>query len=114
MYHKKQIHVTKFRVNKAVEGETIEAKVRRIVRNKESIDDGADLIYQDRKDGVDPAHDIRTDRFELAAAAMDKVTADTLAKRDGAGKEAAKPEASKDTSKGGKDTTGSDGADTKK
>lgn len=64
------------------EGETIEAKVNRIVNNKEPITDGAPIIYTERKDGVLPEYDIRTDRWSIAIDAMDKVNMDRLAKRE--------------------------------
>ena len=67
-------------------GETIECKVRRILNNKEPITDGAPVIYTDRKDGVLPAYNIRTDRFELAVDAMDYVSKSKLAERAGVGK----------------------------
>lgn len=63
------------------EGETIEMKVTRILSNKESIKDGAPEIFTERKDGVLPGYNIRTDRFEIACDAMDKVHRDALAKR---------------------------------
>lgn len=65
-----------------VEGETIETKMDRITTNKEPIKDGAPRIYTERKDGVVAAYNIRTDRFEIAAEAMDKVQASIQAKRD--------------------------------
>ena len=37
------------------EGEYIEEKVRRITENNEPIEDGAPIIYTERKDGVNPA-----------------------------------------------------------
>lgn len=55
------------------EGETIEAKVARIVQNKEPITDGAPMIFTEKKDGVLPAYNIRTDRFDIALDAMDKI-----------------------------------------
>lgn len=55
------------------EGETLEQKVRRIVSNNEPINDGAPEIYTERKDGVLPAYNIRTDRWEIAASAMDNI-----------------------------------------
>ena len=42
------------------EGEYIEEKVRRITENNEPIEDGAPIIYTERKDGVNPAYNIRT------------------------------------------------------
>lgn len=62
------------------EAESIEEKVRRIVDEKEPIEDGAPLIYQPRKDGVKPEYNIRTDRWAVAIAAMDKVSTDTMNK----------------------------------
>lgn len=84
---------TSLTVNTSYEGERIEQKIQRIVNNKEPISDGAPLIYTERKEGINPAHDIRTDRFEIAIEAMDKVTASMRAKRENKpslGEEAAK------------------------
>lgn len=53
------------------EGELIEEKVKRLTDEKSPINDGAPIIYTERKDGVLPAHDIRTDRFEIAQRAME-------------------------------------------
>jgi hypothetical protein len=65
-----------------VEGEPIELKIERIVSNKEPISDGAPAIYTERKEGVKAAYNIRTDRWEIAAEAMDVVSRTTQAKRD--------------------------------
>lgn len=65
-----------------VEGETIETKIERIVVNKEPITDGAPLMYTERKEGVKAGTNIRTDRFEIALDAMDKVNKSISAKRD--------------------------------
>lgn len=82
MYQKNLTPKTSILVNTSYEGETIEQKVNRIVNNKEPISDGAPLIYTDRKDGVSPAHNIKTDRFEIAVDAMDYVTKSELSKRE--------------------------------
>lgn len=66
-----------------VEGETIEEKVRRIVSNKEPIKDGAPEIFTERKAGVVPAYNPRTDRWEIATDAMSLVEKSITAKRDG-------------------------------
>jgi hypothetical protein len=92
MYKQIKPRRTSLTVNTSYEGETIEAKIRRIVNNKEPISDGAPLIYTNRKDGVLPEYDIKTDRFEIAVDAMDKVTKTNLAKRAEKNKE---PEPSK-------------------
>ena len=70
-------------VNNTMEGETIELKITRLLENKEPIDDGSPTIYTKRSDGVDPAYNIRTDRFEIAAEIMDKVNRDKIAKTEG-------------------------------
>lgn len=62
------------------EGETIEEKVKRITENNEPITDGAPIIYTNRDDGVLPAYNIRTDRWEIAQAAMEAVNQANLAK----------------------------------
>lgn len=82
MYKKIKSTKTSLNVNEAYEGEPIEEKIKRILNNKEPISDGAPLIYTERKDGVLPAHDIRTDRFEVAIDAMDKVQKTHQAKRE--------------------------------
>lgn len=64
------------------EGETIEDKINRIVNNNEPITDGAPIIYTERKDGVLPEYDIRTDRWDIAITAMDKIHTDRIAKRE--------------------------------
>lgn len=73
---------TGFQLSDTVEGETIEEKCARITTNGEPIKDGAPIIYTDRKNGVDPMHNIRTDRFEIALDAMTMVTKSHLAQRE--------------------------------
>ena len=53
------------------EGETIEHKMERILDNKEPITGGAPEIFTDKADGVGAQYNIRTDRWELAAEAID-------------------------------------------
>lgn len=62
-------------------GETIEQKIERLMHNAEGIEGNDPLIYQERKDGINPMYDPRTDRFEVAIDAMDKVTANFALKR---------------------------------
>lgn len=73
---------TLIQVNESTEGETLEMKVNRIVNNKEAITDGAPIIYNSRKDGVQAGYDIRTDRMEIALEALDKVTKSKVATRE--------------------------------
>lgn len=82
MYKKQSPDKTQLNVNDSYEGETIEEKIRRIVNNKEPIKDGAPLIYTDRKEGVQPAYDVRTDRFDLALEATDSIAKGHITKRE--------------------------------
>lgn len=68
--------------NVSLEGERIETKVDRVVHNNEPIKDGAPLIYTERKQGVRPEFNIRTDRFDVAVEAMDKVSKSYMARRE--------------------------------
>ena len=68
------------------EGESIEQKVKRITENNEPITDGAPIIYTNRDDGVLPAYNIRTDRWEIAQQAMEAVNQANLAKSKNYGK----------------------------
>ena len=56
-----------------IEGERIEDKVARLFEENQPINDGAPLIYTEKKEGVLPAYNIRTDRFAIALDAMDKI-----------------------------------------
>lgn len=69
------------------EGESIETKCARILQNKEAITDTAPIIYTAKEDGVLPAYNIRTDRFDVAMDAYDKITRSSAKKE-----QAVKPE----------------------
>ena len=64
------------------EGERIETKIERITINNEPIKDGAPLVYRERNEGISQGSNIRTDRFEIAIEAMDKVSKSKVAKRE--------------------------------
>lgn len=80
-------------------GETIESKVKRVTENNEPITDGAPIIYTNREDGVLPAYNIRTDRWEIAQQAMDAVNQANLAKAKDYGKVEPKEPNALDTKK---------------
>lgn len=63
-------------------GETIEEKVSRITNNNEPINDSSSTYYQERKDGVKPEFNIRTDRFDVAIDAMNLVQKTKIAQRE--------------------------------
>lgn len=82
MYKIFKMPQTSINTQNTYEGESIEQKMMRVTNNKEPIKDGAPLTYTERKEGVQPGYDIRTDRWEVAVDAMDKVTAAGVAKRE--------------------------------
>lgn len=94
MYKQNIASNTSLKVNESVDGETIENKIERIINNNEPITDGAPSIYTERKEGVMAGYNIRSDRFEIAIEATDKLTAQRIAKR-------ADNLAQRDTEKGG-------------
>lgn len=81
---KKSITIQKstISVNDSYIGESLEKRIERIMTTNEPISDTAPLIYTERKEGVLPQYDIRTDRFEVAIDAMDKVAKTHKAKRE--------------------------------
>lgn len=64
------------------QGITMEQQVARIMDNQADMERTAPLIYTERKEGVNPAYNIRTDRFEIAIEGMDKGTRSALAERE--------------------------------
>lgn len=65
-----------------------EVKLRKIINGEaNNMEDGVfPTIYTEKKDGVQPEFDIRTDRFEVALDAMDKINqsaANQIAKSSG-------------------------------
>jgi hypothetical protein len=83
MYKYKEVKKSSLKSVEKLEGEPIEFKIERIVNNGEPITDGAPNIYTERKEGVLSAYNIRTDRWEVAADAMNIVAKNIEAKRDG-------------------------------
>ena len=50
--------------------------------NNEPIHDEAPLIYTERKEGIVPDYDIRSDRFDFALDAMSKIEKSKRAERE--------------------------------
>ena len=86
MYNKIGDKKSKMKGIQGYDADSIEEKVRKIMNSKEPITDGAPLIYTERKDGVKPSYNIRTDRWEHAVEAMDKVAKAKIAARENKGK----------------------------
>lgn len=57
------------------QAEPREVKLRKIISGESNdMEDGVfPTIYTEKKDGVQPEYDIRTDRFEVAIDAIDKI-----------------------------------------
>lgn len=64
------------------EGISIEEKLRKATTTNEPIENVIPEIYTERKDGVLPQYDIRTDRFDIALDAQNKIEASRAAQRD--------------------------------
>lgn len=74
--------------NLTYQAEPREVKLRKIINGESNnMEDGVfPTIYTEKKDGVLPEHDIRTDRFEVAIDAIDKINqsvANQIAKNKG-------------------------------
>lgn len=65
--NKKQPNRTQIRVNKAVMSESLERKIERMMSNGTPIGDAVTPVFTERKDGVLPETDIRTDKWEMSA-----------------------------------------------
>ena len=74
--------------NLTYQAEPREVKLRKIISGESNnMEDGVfPTIYTEKKDGVQPEFDIRTDRFEIAIDAIDKINqsvAEQIAKSKG-------------------------------
>lgn len=74
--------------NLTYQAEPREVKLRKIINGESNdMEDGVfPTIYTEKKDGVQPEFDIRTDRFEVAIDAIDKINqsvANQVAKNKG-------------------------------
>nr|WAE43722.1 MAG: hypothetical protein [Microviridae sp.] len=81
IYNRQMPMPSELEANESTEGETIEQKIMRILNNNEPITDGAPQIFTERKNGVQPEFNIRTDRFDIAVEAMEHIHKSAVAKR---------------------------------
>lgn len=80
------------------EGQSIEDRCKKLVETGEPIKDTSPLIYTPKDKGVMPQYDVRTDKWEIAQNAMDRVNRERIAK----GQQPPSGEAEKkDTAQGG-------------
>ena len=71
----------KIKVNNSIQGEMIEVVLWRAMNENAPIKNTIEPIYTERKDGVKPELDIRTDKWEIAQNAMSWVEKSQIAKR---------------------------------
>ena len=69
---------SKIQINNLYEAEPLEVKLRRKMKGGKVDEEEGDgktwaIAYTEKKDGVKPEYDIRTDRFEIARQAMETV-----------------------------------------
>lgn len=69
---------SKIQINNLYEAEPLEVKLRRKIKGGKVDEEEGDqktwtIAYTEKKDGVKPEYDIRTDRFEVAREAMETV-----------------------------------------
>lgn len=71
----KKIRINNFKgmIKMTEEGETLIKKIQRILDENEPLTDGAPMIYTPKQAGVREDCNIRTDKWEIAMNAMDKV-----------------------------------------
>ena len=76
----KKSHKVGFYQLEPYEAKTIESKVAVMMENKEQIKAESPMVYTEKKDGVLPQYNIRTDKWEIAQKAMDRVNREKIAK----------------------------------
>lgn len=83
MYRQNPTTPTTIKTNTSYQGEPLEAKLRKMLNNKEPIgqNDTSPLLFTERNEGVIAGYDIRTDRWEIAIDATDALTKQHQAKR---------------------------------
>lgn len=79
-----------FQVNNTYEGKSIEQEIAERMEGNNIELGGKALLYTEKKDGVLPETDIRSDKFELAMIAKDKVERMRIVKKDNIGKDVGK------------------------
>ena len=62
------------------EAKTIESTIAVMMENKEQIKAESPMLYTEKKDGVLPQYNIRTDKWDIAQNAMDRVNKERIAK----------------------------------
>ena len=79
-------------------GETLIKKCQRILDEGEPLSDGAPMIYTPKQAGVKPECNVRTDKWDIAMEAMDRVNSYKLTEylKDGKAEVPSKPDEQKE------------------
>ena len=77
---------TGLNINESYEAKSLEAELRKVMEEKSPITSISPEIFTERKEGVMPEYDIRTDKWEVAEKAMEKVSQTQIAARKKADK----------------------------
>lgn len=78
----KKINSSTIRCNNSYEAKPLERVLEEVTTMNQPIEMDAPLIYTERKDGVRAQYDIRTDRFEIGADAMNKIATELQNRRN--------------------------------
>lgn len=82
----KRIRILCEPLNEVVEGESIERKMEKILEGKEKVELTRSPVYQQRRDGVQPEYNIRTNKMEILQEAVSTATQKYFEARDLRGK----------------------------
>lgn len=66
----------------APNAQSLEQKIAALIATNSPIEAISPMIYEERGAGVNPGHNIRTDRMEVALDAVDKITKTQIAIRE--------------------------------
>lgn len=83
MFKQPKWRSTSLIINQSQPGEPLEIKIEKLVSKKEPLDEGSTpLIYTPRMEGIRASTNIRTDRWEIAIEATEKIAKSYLARRE--------------------------------
>lgn len=81
-YSKKIKQTTQISCNESYEAQSLEEQIKAATIGNQKIQADGSLIFTERKKGVEPQYNIRTDRFDLALDQIEKYDKMTAAQRD--------------------------------
>lgn len=82
----KRLRIICEETNETVEGESIEQKMEKILAGKEKVELTRSPVYQERRAGIEPQYNIRTNKMEILQDAVQTATQKYFEARDLRGK----------------------------